>query len=192
MDVLKEMKEIREMNALVGQLTQRGADPIELRLKMRMPSKPGESDLAYQARILTYSYASDFLEAAESKGITLTFQPDEVDAIGQAVGAAYEVNRASRGMEHKENQVLVSKELGCYLALVLCNAREGKMKVQMVPVTPMSGLTSMLVNGMTMTVALPKFREINPIEVANRVVKSIRVSDSGLTYKQGPIANALK
>lgn len=192
MDVFKEMKEMREMNALVGQLTQRGADPLELRMKMRMPAKPGESNLAYQARVLVYSYASDFLEAAESKGISLTFRADEVDAIGQAVGAAYEVNRASRGMEHKENQVLVSKELGCYLALVLCNDREGKIKVQAVQVTPMGGLTSMLVNGMTITVALPRFREVNPIETANRVVKSIRVSDSGLTYKQGPIANLLK
>lgn len=192
MDVLKEMQEMQKLNAEVDKLTQRGLDSVELRRKMQIPKKPGESDLAFQVRVLTFSYASDFLEAAKAKGITLTFQPEEIDAIGQAIGAAYEVNKNERGIEHKDNQVLVSKELGCYLALVLCNAREGKLLVKSVPAVKITGLSSLLVSGMVMTVGLPKFREVNTIETANKVAKSIRVSADGMTFKQTPIISLLK
>lgn len=113
--------------------------------------------------------------------------------MAQAVGAAYEYNLVNREVGHKDNQVLVSKQLGCYLALTLCHAREGKLMVKTVPAIPVTGLTSLLVSGMVLTVSLPKFREVNPIEVANKVVKTMRVTDEGLlSYKKSAIINLLK
>ena len=65
--------------------------------------------------------------------------------------------------------------------------------VKTVPAIPVTGLTSLLVSGMVLTVSLPKFREVNPIEVANKVVKTMRVTDEGLlSYKKSAIINLLK
>ena len=46
---------------------------------------------------------------------------------------------------------------------------------------------------MVLTVSLPKFREVNTIEVANKVVKTMRVTDEGLlSYKKSAVINLLK
>ena len=192
MDVIKEMQEMRAMKAQVEELAKQGMDPKGLSQKMHLPKKEGESDLSWKTRVLTLSYASDFIDGAEAKDIQLTFQPEEAEAVAQAVGAAYEYNLVNREVGHKDNQVLVSKQLGCYLALTLCHAREGKLVVKTVPAIPVTGLTSLLVSGMVLTVSLPKFREVNPIEVANKVVKTMRVTDEGLlSYKKSAIINLL-
>lgn len=191
MDVLGELREFREMNARVAQLEAQGADSMSIRRAMQMPAKPGESDLGYQARILIYNYASDFLQAAEAGGVTLQLLPEDAEQVAQAVGCAYEANRGHRGLRQEDNLVLISKELGCYLALTLCHAMEGKIKVQAVPVQSEKGLSALLVNGIVFQVALPGGRTINTIEVANRVVRSIRVSDTGLTLNQRPILRLL-
>lgn len=193
MDVIKEMQEMRAMKAQVEELAKQGMDPKDLNQKLQLPRKEWESDLAWKTRVLTLSYASDFIDAAEAKDIKLTFQPEEAEAVAQAVGAAYEYNLVNREVDHKDNQVLVSKQLGCYLALTLCHAREGKLMVKTVPATPVTGLTSLLVSGMVLTVSLPKFREVNTIEVANKVVKTMRVTDEGLlSYKKSAVINLLK
>ena len=152
MDVQKELKEFREMNTKVAQLEAQGANSMQIRRAMQMPVKPGESDLAYQARVLIYSYASDFLQAAEAGGVKLSLTVEDAELVAQAVGCAYEANRGHRGLEQEDNLVLISKELGCYLA-----------------------------GG----------RAINTIEVANRVVRSIQVGDTGLTLNQRPILRLL-
>ena len=181
MDVIKEMQEMRAMKAQVEELAKQGMDPKDLNQKLQLPRKEWESDLAWKTRVLTLSYASDFIDAAEA------------EAVAQAVGAAYEYNLVNREVDHKDNQVLVSKQLGCYLALTLCHAREGKLMVKTVPATPVTGLTSLLVSGMVLTVSLPKFREVNTIEVANKVVKTMRVTDEGLlSYKKSAVINLLK
>ena len=65
--------------------------------------------------------------------------------------------------------------------------------VKTVPASPVTGLTSLLVSGMVPTVSLPKFREVNTIEVANKVVKTMRVTDEGLlSYKKSAVINLLK
>lgn len=191
MDVLGELREFREMNARVAQLEAQGSDSMSIRRAMQMPAKPGESDLGYQARILIYNYASDFLQAAEAGGVTLQLLPEDAEQVAQAVGCAYEANRGHRELRQEDNLVLISKELGCYLALTLCHAMEGKIKVQAVPVQSGKGLSALLVNGIVFQVALPGGRTINTIEVANRVVRSIRVSDTGLTLNQRPILRLL-
>lgn len=191
MDVQKELKEFREMNARVAQLEAQGANSMQIRRAMQMPVKPGESDLAYQARVLIYSYASDFLQAAEAGGVELSLTAEDAELAAQAVGCAYEANRGHRGLEQEDNLVLISKELGCYLALTLCNAMDGKIKVQSVPVQAGKGLSALLVNGIVFQVALPGGRAINTIEVANRVVRSIQVGDTGLTLNQRPILRLL-
>ena len=176
MDVIKEMQEMRAMKAQVEELAKQGMDPKDLNQKLQLPRKEWESDLAWKTRVLTLSYASE-----------------EAEAVAQAVGAAYEYNLVNREVDHKDNQVLVSKQLGCYLALTLCHAREGKLMVKTVPATPVTGLTSLLVSGMVLTVSLPKFREVNTIEVANKVVKTMRVTDEGLlSYKKSAVINLLK
>lgn len=193
MDVMKEMQDMRALKAQVEEMAKQGADPKEMNQKLYLPKKAGEGDLAWKTRVLTVSYASDFIDAAEAKDIHLTFQPEEAEAVAQAVGAAYEYNLVNRDAIHKDNQVLVSKELGCYLALLLCHAKEGKLMVKTVPATPITGLTSLLASGMVMSVSLPKFREVNPIEVANKVVKTMRVSEEGvLSYKKSAIINLLQ
>ncbi len=193
MDVIKEMQEMRAMKAQVEELAKQGMDPKDLNQKLQLPRKEWESDLAWKTRVLTLSYASDFIDAAEAKNIQLTFQPEEAEAVAQAVGAAYEYNLVNREVDHKDNQVLVSKQLGCDSALTLCHAREGKLMVKTVPATPVTGLTSLLVSGMVLTVSLPKFREVNTIEVANKVVKTMRVTDEGLlSYKKSAVINLLK
>ena len=193
MDVIKEMQEMRAVKAQVEELAKQGMDPKDLNQKLQLPRKEWESDLAWKTRVLTLSYASDFIDAAEAKNIQLTFQPEEAEAVAQAVGAAYEYNLVNREVDHKDNQVLVSKQLGCYLALTLCHAREEKLMVKTVPATPVTGLTSLLVSGMVLTVSLPKFREVNTIEVANKVVKTMRVTDEGLlSYKKSAVINLLK
>ena len=193
MDVIKEMQEMRAMKAQVEELAKQGMDPQVLNQKLQLPRKEWESDLAWKTRVLTLSYASDFIDGAEAKDIKLTFQPEEAEAVAQAVGAAYEYNLVNREVDHKDNQVLVSKQLGCYLALTRCHAREGKLMVKTVPATPVTGLTSLLVSGMVLTVSLPKFREVNTIEVANKVVKTMRVTDEGLlSYKKSAVINLLK
>lgn len=191
MDVLRELKEFREMNARVAQLEAQGADSMRIRRAMQMPAKPGESDLGYQTRVLIYSYASDFLQAAEAGGVALNLLPEDAEQVARAVGCAYEANRGHRGLKQEDNLVLISKELGCYLALTLCHAMEGKIKVQSVPVQSGKGLSPLLVNGIVFQVALPGGRAINTIEVANRVVRSIQVSDTGLTLNQRPILRLL-
>ena len=188
MDVQKELKEFREMNTKVAQLEAQGANSMQIRRAMQMPVKPGESDLAYQARVLIYSYASDFLQAAEAGGVELSLTAEDAELVAQAVGCAYEANRGHRGLEQEDNLVLISKELGCYLALTLCNAMDGRIKVQSVPVQAGKGMSALLVNGI---VALPGGRAINTIEVANRVVRSIQVGDTGLTLNQRPILRLL-
>lgn len=192
MDVLQELKEIQEMNARVRELEQQQASPMLIRQAMQVTVKPEETDLSYQARILLYSYASDFMEAAEEREITLSFQPDEASRIPQAIGCSYERNRAQRGLSDGDNLVMISKELGCYLALTLCHAMEGKINVQGVPVHPIKGLSSLLVGGIIITVALPGHRSVNPIEVANKVVRSIRIEETGLTMNQRPILRLLE
>lgn len=191
MDVLRELREIRQMNAQVAELERRKAAPVLLQKAMQVAAKPGESSLGYQARILIYSYASDFVEAAEAKGIALQFQPEDAEQVAQAVGCAYEANRMKRGLGHEDNLVLISKELGCYLALTLCHAMEGRIKVQAVPAHPVKGLSSLLVSGMVFQVVLPDHREVQPIQVANKVVRSIQVSSTGLTMNQRPILRLL-
>ena len=119
MDVIKEMQEMRAMKAQVEELAKQGMDPQVLNQKLQLPRKEWESDLAWKTRVLTLSYASDFIDGAEAKDIKLTFQPEEAEAVAQAVGAAYEYNLVNREVDHKDNQVLVSKQLGCYLALTL-------------------------------------------------------------------------
>lgn len=192
MDVLQELKEIQEMNARVRELERQQASPMLIRQAMQVAVKPEETDLSYQARILLYSYADDFIEAAAEREIGLSFQPDEASCIPQAVGCAYEKNRAQRGLSDEDNLVMISKELGCYLALTLCHAMEGKIKVQGVPVHPIKGLSSLLVGGIIITVALPGYRSVNPIEVANKVVRSVRITETGLTMNQRPILRLLE
>ena len=96
MDVIKEMQEMRAMKAQVEELAKQGMDPKGLSQKMHLPKKEGESDLSWKTRVLTLSYASDFIDGAEAKDIQLTFQPEEAEAVAQAVGAAYEYNLVNR------------------------------------------------------------------------------------------------
>lgn len=191
MDVQKELQEIRAMNARVQRLEQRNAPPAVLRQAMQVAAKPGETTLGYQARILIYSYASDFLAAAESRGILLTFQPEEAETIPSAIGSAYECNRAQRGLPDGDNLVLISKQLGCYLALTLCHGMGGTIQVQSVPVHPVKGFSALLVSGMQFQVALPRHREVRPIEVANKVMRSVAIGETGLTMNQRPILQLL-
>lgn len=152
----------------------------------------GENGLSYQTRVLLYSYASDLIAAAEVRGISLNFQPDSAPQAAQAVGSAYEANRAVRGLEHEDNLVLISKELGSYLTLTLCHSMGGKIKVQSVPAQQTKGLSALLVSGIMIRVALPGGQALNPIEVANKVVRSIRVGEDGLTLNQRPILRLLE
>ena len=85
MDVIKEMQEMRAMKAQVEELAKQGMDPKDLNQKLQLPRKEWESDLAWKTRVLTLSYASDFIDAAEAKNIQLTFQPEEAEAVAQAV-----------------------------------------------------------------------------------------------------------
>ena len=78
MDVIKEMQEMRAMKAQVEELAKQGMDPKGLSQKLHLPKKEGESDLSWKTRVLTLSYASDFIDGAEAKDIQLTFQPEEV------------------------------------------------------------------------------------------------------------------
>ena len=192
MDVLRELQEIRAINARVEQLEREGADPAQIRRAMQVAIKPGENGLSYQTRVLLYSYASDLIAAAEVRGISLNFQPDSAPQAAQAVGSAYEANRAVRGMEHEDNLVLISKELGSYLTLTLCHSMGGKIKVQSVPAQQTKGLSALLVSGIMIRVALPGGQALNPIEVANKVVRSIRVGEDGLTLNQRPILRLLE
>lgn len=68
MDVLRELQEIRAINARVEQLEREGADPAQIRRAMQVAIKPGENGLSYQTRVLLYSYASDLIAAAEMPG----------------------------------------------------------------------------------------------------------------------------
>ena len=86
MDVQKELKEFREMNTKVAQLEAQGANSMQIRRAMQMPVKPGESDLAYQARVLIYSYASDFLQAAEAGGVELSLTAEDAELVAQVLG----------------------------------------------------------------------------------------------------------
>ena len=192
MDVLQELKEIREMNARVEQLAQRNANPVLIQKAMEVAAKPEETNLGYQARVLIYSYASDFLEAAQERDISLSFQPEEVEQIPQAIACAFEVNRVRRALSDGDNLVMISKELGCYLALTLCHAMAGKIEVQSIPVRPTKGLSPLLVNGMIISVARPGHSTVNPIEVANRVVRSIQVGETGLAMNQRPLLRLLQ
>ena len=88
MDVLRELQEIRAINARVEQLEREGADPAQIRRAMQVAIKPGENGLSYQTRVLLYSYASDLIAAAEVRGISLNFQPDSAPQAAQAVGSA--------------------------------------------------------------------------------------------------------
>ena len=63
MDVLRELQEIRAINARVEQLEREGADPAQIRRAMQVAIKPGENGLSYQTRVLLYSYASDLIAA---------------------------------------------------------------------------------------------------------------------------------
>ena len=86
MDVIKEMQEMRAMKAQVEELAKQGMDPKDLNQKLQLPRKEWESDLAWKTRVLTLSYASDFIDAAEAKNIQLTFQgysPDSYDTLFQ-------------------------------------------------------------------------------------------------------------
>ena len=192
MDVLRELQEIRAINARVEQLEREGADPAQIRRAMQVAIKPGENGLSYQTRVLLYSYASDLIAAAEVRGISLNFQPDSAPQAAQAVGSAYEANRAVRGLEHEDNLVLISKELGSYLTLTLCHSMGGKIKVQSVPAQQTKGLSALLVSGIMIRVALPGGQALNPIEVANKVVRSIRVGEDGLTLNQRSILRLLE
>ena len=174
------------------QLEREGADPAQMRRAMQVAIKPGENGLSYQTRVLLYSYASDLIAAAEVRGISLNFQPDSAPQAAQAVGSAYEANRAVRGLEHEDNLVLISKELGSYLTLTLCHSMGGKIKVQSVPAQQTKGLSALLVSGIMIRVALPGGQALNPIEVANKVVRSIRVGEDGLTLNQRPILRLLE
>lgn len=182
----------RDINARVEQLEREGADPAQIRRAMQVAIKPGENGLSYQTRVLLYSYASDLIAAAEVRGISLNFQPDSAPQAAQAVGSAYEANRAVRGLEHEDNLVLISKELGSYLTLTLCHSMGGKIKVQSVPAQQTKGLSALLVSGIMIRVALPGGQALNPIEVANKVVRSIRVGEDGLTLNQRPILRLLE
>lgn len=191
MDVLGELREFREMNARVAQLEAQGSDSMSIRRAMQMPAKPGESDLGYQARILIYNYASDFLQAAEAGGVTLQLLPEDAEQVAQAVGCAYEANRGHRGLRQEDNLVLISKELGCYLALTLCHAMEGKIKVQAVPVQSGKGLSALLVNGIVFRgTAWGRSHQYHRCGQPGGAA-SIRVSDTGLTLNQRPILRLL-
>ena len=106
MDVIKEMQEMRAMKAQVEELAKQGMDPKGLSQKLHLPKKEGESDLSWKTRVLTLSYASDFIDGAEAKDIQLTFQPEEAEAVAQAVGAAYEYNLVNREVGHKAGLLL--------------------------------------------------------------------------------------
>lgn len=88
--------------------------------------------------------------------------------------------------------MLISKELGSYLTLTLCHSMGGKIKVQSVPAQQTKGLSALLVSGIMIRVALPGGQALNPIEVANKVVRSIRVGEDGLTLNQRPILRLLE
>lgn len=192
MDIFRELKESRELNRKVAKLEREKGGAAKIRSAISETARPDEDNLAYRARLMIFGYADDFLQAAEGGGLEMKLETEEAEQVAFAVGCAYEVNRRNRNLSHEDNIVLLSKQLGCYMALNLCNSSGGKLQIQEVPNIPTQGLSPLLVNGIIFQVSLPGGRTVNTIEVANKVMRSMEFSGDRFGMNQWPIIRLLR
>ena len=192
MDILKELKESRELNHKMAALARQKGGVTEIRRALSESARPDEDELTHRSRLLIFGYADDFMQAAEGGGVTLQLKPEEAEQVAFAVSCAYEVNRRNRTLNHEDNLLMLSKELGCYLALTMCNSMDGDLRIQKVPEQVTVGLSPYLVPDIVFQVALPGGRIVNTIEVANKVVRTIKIEDDRIGMNQWPIIRLLR
>ena len=78
------------------------------------------------------------------------------------------------------------------MLITYADSMGGDLRIQKVPEQVTVGLSPYLVPDIVFQVALPGGRKINTIEVANKVVRTIKIEDDRIGMNQWPIIRLLR